>query len=208
MNIRETISKELAEDVRDLLLDYSRKVNSVNRIKILNTLGDILSGKELSDKAKMNIAKTGSYAAMGLGAIGVSIGFTDAILTGMEPYSAEKSYESQSALMGIGGLALATGFALKSLADSIRKDLVSEARLPSSIKRILLRDDISSILEDPNLVAKVVESLPKENLQEVKQLAWICANREQIQKNSVSVNHEYDLQKNNQARYPKRRMSP
>lgn len=204
MNIRETISKELAEDVQNLLLEYAEKVEKNNRLKVLSTLGDILSGNDLSEKAKMNIAKTGSYATLALGAIGVTLGFADAALTGMEPYSAEQSYEAQSAIIGIGGLALATGVALKSLADNIRKDLVSDARLPPTVKNILLREDINEVLSDPQNVAKVVESLPKDNLQEIKQLAWICANKERIQKNQAPVNHEYDPPKEGEIRLDKR----
>lgn len=206
MNVRETISKELADDVRDLLKEYSMKssdkLKEKSKSNVLYSLGNILSGKELSDEAKKNVAKTGFYATAALGAIG-GIAFTDVLMTWGEPYSAEKSFEAQSVLMGVGAVATLTARWLKQLSDSINTDLPTRDSVPTFIKSILDRNDIDEILESNTKVAEVMEALPKEHANELKQLAWICAHREQIKSNEASLEHDYD----HQGRRPTRKNS-
>ncbi|MEH0791622.1 hypothetical protein KW882_05070 [Vibrio parahaemolyticus] len=171
----------------------SDKLKEKSKSNVLYSLGNILSGKELSDEAKKNVAKTGFYATAALGAIG-GIAFTDVLMTWGEPYSAEKSFEAQSVLMGVGAVATLTARWLKQLSDSINTDLPTRDSVPTFIKSILDRNDIDEILESNTKVAEVMEALPKEHANELKQLAWICAHREQIKSNEASLEHDYDHQ--------------
>lgn len=197
MDIQKTITKEIAQDVSSLLQNYLNRVDNSFRIKFLSTASKILKGEALSSPQKANIAKVGASAVAVLGMMTSVAGLGDALLKGLEPYVAGRSYEAQAAIMGVGLATMATGMAIDCYAKSLRDKLISSERLPEEVSELLNRKDISEILKDPTKMIKALKTIPKESFEHLKQNAWIVTNREAIQSGDIPIKQQYDVPKIN-----------
>ena len=198
MDIRSTISQELAEDVSNLLQDYLKKAEPSVKDKFVNTASAILSGIEsrIPANAKQNIVKTGAYALSTLGLMTALGSFADALV-------ADSFYDQANLDFQAKGMGVAVGMMLGSLLlfeqlkrikppeANPKKEIVRTEFIPADVRQLIDMVGKGEINNHEKL-SEALAQMPKASIDRIKDLAWINANREQFQNGAAPIAHQYD----------------
>ncbi|MCY9861279.1 hypothetical protein OTK49_01960 [Vibrio coralliirubri] len=198
MDIRSTITQELAEDVSNLLQDYLRKAEPSVKDKFVNTASAILSGIEsrITDNAKWNITKTGAYAMGALGLMTFGYSLADAIT--IDHYYDQATYETQAmGMLAAGGMFLSSIVLFEQLKKSTepepapKQESFSSDVIPAEVRQLINMVGKGNINDHEKLI-EALNQMPKATVEAVKEFAWINANREQIKNGAAPIDHQYD----------------
>lgn len=186
MNIQQTISKELAEDVQNLLSDYIMKSKSKHKFQVTKVISELVTKGELSPETKDNLKRASSYALGVAGGIALGGGIIDAGLD-ILAYNQVTNTGAFAATMGIGLSFMVSGLYLNSQAEKPSTD----PSVPEAVRNLLARDDFYEIHNNFKKMTAVLSELPQKDFDQIEQLAWISANRNDIQAQKKPIEPQY-----------------